>query len=79
MLALPQRVPLALPSSNVQAPLTGESLRAWRKSQGPKGITQLAAAQALGVSRESIIRAEKKADESLSGSLLCALLTKGSR
>lgn len=85
MLALPQRVPLALPSSNVQTPLTGESLRAWRKSQGPKGpkgpkgITQRAAAQALGVSRESIIRAEKKTDESLSGSLLCALLAKGSR
>lgn len=82
MLALPQRAPLALASSNaqassdVQAPLTGESLRAWRKSQG---ITQIAAAQALGVSRDSIVRAEKKTDESLSGSLLCALLAKGSR
>ena len=60
----------ALPPSRATLPRTGEELRAWRSAHG---LSQAAAADALGVGKRTIVRAELAPAEPLGRALSTAL------
>lgn len=65
-------VPPELPPSRATLPRTGEELRAWRSAHG---LSQAAAAGALGVGKRTIARAELAPAEPLGRALATALAT----